>query len=333
MGRDLVGLLAELFTLHGFTATRDEALEGHGGQARDVALVVELDDEAFVADVVDGPLSSDVVGRMAALADDVGATGGLLVHLGGATEEALSGAAGRLILWDRDTFARLLGDGLLAQTQGTTPAPLPMQRSHTETAPSLAHILPPAFRDLTAPAPAATAPLAAPAIPSAAPVSHLHHVAPTANVSMSERVLPAETMRLQVALPAALDLVAGRLAAFEHADLVLQPVHLFHLGTRLMQVNATDQSISEAESEILLDAGRQGVPANVAVSRRALRVQADAAAAVAQAYTVEKGGTAPAPVGLRLRPLWRLWGANGHVDVDGVTGRVLHEELRAQVAA
>ncbi|MEK6975316.1 MAG: hypothetical protein AABY18_03130 [Candidatus Thermoplasmatota archaeon] len=50
---------------------------------------------------------------------------------------------------------------------------------------------------------------------------------------------------------------------------------------------------------------------------------------------VEKKSIAPTsgqvtltPLGLWHRPFWRLWGSNGHVDIDAVEGHVLDEEIK-----
>ncbi len=146
--RELCALLADAFTVQGYTVSQDAALEGRSGTVYTVPLLAEGESAILLDCVLDGPLDERAVLDLVAILDDAGGDRGVLCHLGEATDEARSAAGDRVILWGRDTLVRVLGEARLAAAVGGVPAELPLSPAADGPvlAESVTELLPPAFQ-------------------------------------------------------------------------------------------------------------------------------------------------------------------------------------------
>jgi hypothetical protein len=127
-------------------------------------------------------------------------------------------------------------------------------------------------------------------------------------------------------------------------------------GGRL-QVNGTDRRVTDVDPASFDPPARVFASPDLTVMDKVLRVNPERAEQVARAWLTEQHGkqvqmpmsgaddgydltvrrtVGPSggeirliPLGIWHRPFWRLWGSNGHVDLDAVTATVLDEEIKA----
>ncbi len=154
------------------------------------------------------------------------------------------------------------------------------------------------------------------------------------------------------------DLVLQPIHLFDYTVEVLQQGSLATDSKRgRIEINGTDRTVRPITDHIKLAGEAMPVPeASVTVMEKILRVNDARALQVATEWvdaqhskTVRVASGDPddefaltelrriaptsgqvtlTPLGLWHRPFWRLWGDNGHVDIDAVDGAVLDEELR-----
>ncbi|MEA3190724.1 MAG: hypothetical protein QOD77_1306 [Thermoplasmata archaeon] len=136
-------LLSGLFGLHGYTVSPEAALEGRSGAVYTVPILAESESGTIVVSGhLDGsPLERDAIDEFARCVADVGADRGVLLHLG---EEAAE-PAGHVVLWDRATLVRLLGETRLAEALGDPLPEMPLEQPH-RVAETFEELLPEAFR-------------------------------------------------------------------------------------------------------------------------------------------------------------------------------------------
>ena len=181
MHMSLSALLEELFALHGHHVTAEAPLEGRSGTVYTIPILAEHQGRAVVVSGhLDGSaVTPEAVAEFAATVADVGADQGILVHTGPCAAGTRDAALGRVLLWDRDSVVRFLGEAQLARSLEEIPPALPLtpaaeSAEESVLATSIAEVLPPAFlvpepaidmsllADLLSPAPE-TAPQIAPA--------------------------------------------------------------------------------------------------------------------------------------------------------------------------
>lgn len=142
----LMELMEHVLEAHGFSCTRNAALEGRSGTVYTVPLLAEDEEHHVIVDaqLEDDPLPMAAVADMCEVLEDVGANIAVLCHTGrvepGTEQE-------QILLWDPETMRAVIGDTLLAQATGQAPAPLPLQRSPMPVAESISDIMPAAFQD------------------------------------------------------------------------------------------------------------------------------------------------------------------------------------------
>jgi hypothetical protein len=123
-----------------------------------------------------------------------------------------------------------------------------------------------------------------------------------------------------------------------------------------IQVNGTDRSVLAIDPASCDPPHRALASEDLVVMDKVLRVSPERAEQVARAWATELHGrtidmpmsgadddydlterrtVSPTstqvslqPLGIWHRPFWRLWGSNGHVDLDAVVGMVLDEEIK-----
>lgn len=144
-------LLESTFKIHGYQVALDAALEGRSGTVYTAPLLAEKEGHALILDarlageLVDAAAVADVQDVVA----DTGADVGLLCHLEEAAPDAHAGNEGSVVLWNRETLVRLLGEAALSEAVGTAPAPLDLAASPQDgalLAESVEDLLPDAFR-------------------------------------------------------------------------------------------------------------------------------------------------------------------------------------------
>lgn len=125
----------------------------------------------------------------------------------------------------------------------------------------------------------------------------------------------------------------------------------------LLQVNGTDRKVTPVEPRAIDPPSRVFATPDLTVMDKVLRVSPERAQQVALEWAtarhgrtvsvnlagaddsfdlVEKRVVGPTsgqvhltPLGIWHRPFWRLWGNNGHVDLDALEGAVLDSDLKA----
>lgn len=241
-----------------------------------------------------------------------------------------------------------------------TPAPL-------ATLPTAFESLAPALTPEPAPAPAAPdAPAEAPlfALP---PAFRPEPVAPTAlPVPDGSRGLLPARLTLDDAKRAVSDRLFGIEEAelilqpvhlFDYTVEMLRGGSLDSDATRgRLQVNGTDRKVSETDPAAADPPARVFAAPELTVMDKVLRVSPERAEAVAREWATTKHGKTVhmpmsgaddgfdlterrtvgptsgqvllTPLGVWHRPFWRLWGNNGHVDLDAVEGIVLDSEIK-----
>lgn len=194
-------LLSGLFAQHGFAVSPEAALEGRSGTVYTVPILAE---SAAGAIVVSGhldasPLERAEVDEFARCVADVGADRGVLLHMG----ETLAEPAGTVLLWDRATVARLLGEARLAEALGEAPPELPLERPAAPAVhlpETVDELLPEAFRGAVA---EAEAPLEVDMAALEAVMAPMTPSAPAATAAPSAPLAPASfaatgSMQLQL---------------------------------------------------------------------------------------------------------------------------------------
>ncbi len=161
-------LLAELFAAHGFETTVDAALEGRSGGFYTAPVLAEQGDFAVLIErcAANEHLTGDKVQELTNVVEDIGAEQGLIVHLGPIDADAAQHGAGRIVLWDADRLARLVGNARLHDAADVPldrlplEAPVPsLETTEHEVGPGT--VIPDAFTDMfAAPAPEAPEPSA-----------------------------------------------------------------------------------------------------------------------------------------------------------------------------
>ena len=124
-----------------------------------------------------------------------------------------------------------------------------------------------------------------------------------------------------------------------------------------IQVNGTDRKVTPTDAAAMAPPARVFATPELVVMDKVLRVSPERAEQVARAWATElhgktvhvpmsgaddgfdlterrtigptSGQVTLKPLGVWHRPFWRLWGANGHVDLDAVEGQVLDEEIKS----
>lgn len=234
-------------------------------------------------------------------------------------------------------------------------------------APSVNDLLPPAFREAPATAlPAPTPEPPAPAIASPAfamPEGELLRAPEGSQGLLPPRVTLDEAKALVADRLFSIEeaeLILQPVHLFDYSVDLLRPGKVTSSAhTGRLQVNGTDRRVlatDPAKCDPRLPHrvfGEEGLT----VMDKVLRVSPERAEQLATAWAqaehakvvsvttdraddsfalVERKSVAPttgqvtlAPLGLWHRPFWRLWGSNGHADVDAVEGLVLDEEIKA----
>lgn len=123
-----------------------------------------------------------------------------------------------------------------------------------------------------------------------------------------------------------------------------------------IQVNGTDRRVSPTDPAASDPPSRVFATPELVIMDKVLRVSPERAEQVARAWTTElhgktvhvpmsgvddgfdlterrtisptSGQVTLKPLGVWHRPFWRLWGNNGHADLDAVEGQVLDEEIK-----
>lgn len=196
----LPALLEDLLKMHGWSVTAEASLEGRSGAVYTVPLLAERGEEAII---VAGHFDDDAtpaqeISDLAETVEDVGADAAVLAHLGPLEAGAAEAAAGRVVLWNRDLFARMLGEAQIADALEETPPALELDAASDgyAVAQNVSDLMPEAFRvaavedelvqegplDALAGMAALEAALAAPAVPApmAVPPAAMPAVAPAA---------------------------------------------------------------------------------------------------------------------------------------------------------
>jgi hypothetical protein len=124
----------------------------------------------------------------------------------------------------------------------------------------------------------------------------------------------------------------------------------------LLQVNGTDRRVTAVPAGAIDPPARVFAAPDLTVMDKVLRVSPERAAGVAREWAtaqhgktvhvnlagvddafdlVERRTVGPTsgqvhlnPLGIWHRPFWRLWGSNGHVDLDAVEGSVIEADLK-----
>ncbi len=251
----------------------------------------------------------------------------------------------------------------LAEVPVPAPAPaVDVLKAETFEAPTVNDLMPPAFRE--APAPAAPAEAPAPIVP---PVFATPEREPLRAPEGSQGLLPPRvTLAEAKALVAdrlfsieEAELILQPVHLFDYAVDLLRPGKVTSSAhTGRLQVNGTDRRVMATDPakadprlphRVFADDGHTVMDKVLRVGpERAEQLatvwaQAEHAKVVSvttdradDSYAVtERKSVAPTtgqvtltPLGLWHRPFWRLWGSNGHADVDAVEGTVLDEEIK-----
>ncbi|MFA5942911.1 MAG: hypothetical protein WC876_00400 [Candidatus Thermoplasmatota archaeon] len=123
-----------------------------------------------------------------------------------------------------------------------------------------------------------------------------------------------------------------------------------------IQVNGTDRKVTSTDPAASNPPARVFATSELVVMDKVLRVSPERAEQVARAWATElhgksvhvpmsgaddgfdlserrtisptSGQVTLNPLGVWHRPFWRLWGSNGHVDLDAVEGHALDEEIK-----
>lgn len=123
-----------------------------------------------------------------------------------------------------------------------------------------------------------------------------------------------------------------------------------------IQVNGTDRKVTPTDAAAMAPPSRVFATPELVVMDKVLRVSPERAEQVARTWATElhgktvhvpmsgaddgfdlterrtigptSGQVTLKPLGVWHRPFWRLWGSNGHVDLDAVEGQVLDEEIK-----
>ena len=387
--RQLVERLRDAFARNGWSVSLDVELEGRSGQVHAVPLLAEWDGQAVVLDAAESTtLEPEQVEAFASAVADTGADRGILAFAGEGDIEP----QGHVVVWDRETLVRILGELALSDEVGGA-VTLPLDGAEPTTTPEpepdfgdeLPAILPTAFLEPESPvAPTPTPP--APSPPAAAPPGPFGSLlaslpapapaAPTPYAPVATRAAPAAafipyatgkpTMPVRLLEMEAAAKVADRLFGVERVELMLQPVHLFDYEVDLLregklsydttegqlQVNASDKAARDVDPDLANPEAPTRLPAGHGhpVTERVVRVTPERALELALRflavkhtrmveqrvhdsrngiYYSERKKVEPTrdqvrltPRGIVLRPVWRLWGGNGHVDVDANDGTV-----------
>lgn len=313
----LQSLLAELFQAHGFDVTVDAALEGRSGSFYTAPVLAERNDYAVLIERVGAHemVHAGQVNELANVVEDIGAEQGLLVHLGTVSSDAAGAGAGRVVLWNTDRLAALVGNARLHAAVGVPLERLPLEA----TAPSLAEapietVVPAAFdsafdgafsmfdapestsepaEDLVAEAPVfdgidldSLDSMGTTAAPTAAPIH------PTTEFPVMPARLTADD---------AAQRVRDRLYLVERHQLVLQPVHVLDYECDLLvegslrydtvsgriEVHGTRKDVREVDPAVM-DPRLAGAPSIDTFQERTLRVSHDRAMELARnAITAE----------------------------------------------
>ncbi|HEX2066922.1 MAG TPA: hypothetical protein VHI93_08935 [Candidatus Thermoplasmatota archaeon] len=386
----VVHLLERLLGRHGHTCSLDTDLEGRSGTIYTVPLLAEREHATLATVHLDpAPLTAARVASFAQTVADTGAAVGLLVHLGPLEAGAAAAGEGRVALWGRDQFVRLLGETDLCEALGLELPGLPLDPAPAARGPVLAEsaldLLPPAFSlpgphldlaglDLGAVAEAANARPALPS-PAAPPVASIPSLSPQSAPPAPAAPRPVASRPLlpvRVTEQDARRKVKDKLFGIGRVELLLQPVHLFDyecdqlregslaydtLDGRI-QVNASDKGVLDVDPDVanpdaptLLAAGH-GLP----VTERVVRIPEERALELARQHVVrkhvrsvevrvpdhhnsllytERRKVEPTPdqvrlrpLGIHFRPVWRMMGRNGQIDLDALDGRELFSEVR-----
>ncbi len=269
-----IDAMAEALAVHGYTCTKQAALEGRSGTVYTVPLLAESEERAFILDVqTDDPLPMAAVADMADVADDVGADAAVLCHTG-----AVEGPGHSVVLWDHDETVRVLGDARLAGALGHAPTPLRLQPDQARpVAESVTELLPPAFQDdidLVAFETMGTEPVEEPsddlldgfaALAAAADENELQMPDPLAlpdegptGVEASHPLLP-----IRITPDDGRARLRGKMDRIDSVQMILQPVHLLDYECDLLaegslrydtvagrvQVHGTDKVVLDVAAE------------------------------------------------------------------------------------
>lgn len=243
------------------------------------------------------------------------------------------------------------------------PPPVDVLKVETFEAPTVNELLPPAFRE----APAPVAPLVEAPAPILPPTFILGEGEPLRAPEGSQGLLPPRVTLKEAKVLVAdrlfsieeAELILQPVHLFDYSVDILRPGKVTSSAqTGRLQVNGTDRRVMATDPakcdprlphRVFADEGLTVMDKVLRVSpERAEQLatvwaQAEHAKVVSvttdradDSYAVtEKRSIGPtsgqvnlAPLGLWHRPFWRLWGSNGHADVDAVEGLVIDAEIK-----
>lgn len=318
----LMDLLAEVLATHGYTCTRQAALEGRSGTVYTVPLLAEADERALI---VDAQMSDDVVplGAIADMADvlhDVGADSAVLCHRGAIESGDRQDG---VLLWNQDHLIQIIGEAQLAAVLDETPSPLVLERRSTPgtgpMAESLHELLPSAFLDgISGDADAALEVPAEETIELVSPfdlvamesmdLGGLGDMTPPLDRTLADE--PVETsafshplLPIRLTPDEARLHLRGRMERIEAVQMVLQPVHILDYECDLLvegslrydtvngriQVHGTDKVAIEVDREAIDPQGFTRLAELPALPHheRTLRTSAERAKERATAFLLE----------------------------------------------
>ncbi|MEA3136508.1 MAG: hypothetical protein QOC71_789, partial [Thermoplasmata archaeon] len=246
--------------------------------------------------------------------------------------------------------------------------PVPEAVLATEPAPtSLKEVLPTAFRvaKTTSAEPAAAAPAEAPLFelpPAFRPVANegALPVPEGSNGLLPARVTLDEAKRAVADRLFGIEeweLILQPVHLFDYAiDLLREGSLNVDTERGRIQVNGTDRKVTPTDPAAMAPPSRVLATPELVVMDKVLRVSPERAEQVARAWATElhgksvhvpmsgaddgfdlterrtisptSGQVTLKPLGVWHRPFWRLWGSNGHVDLDAVGAAVLDEEIK-----
>ncbi|HUR26086.1 MAG TPA: hypothetical protein VM327_08760 [Candidatus Thermoplasmatota archaeon] len=153
------------------------------------------------------------------------------------------------------------------------------------------------------------------------------------------------------------ELILQPVHLFDYAIDLLQEGSL-NIDTRRgrIQVNGTDRKVTPTDPAAMTPPSRVFATPELVVMDKVLRVSPERAEQVARTWATElhgktvhvpmsgaddgfdlterrtigptSGQVTLKPLGIWHRPFWRLWGSNGHIDLDAVEGHVIDEEIK-----
>ncbi len=337
----LMDLIAEALAQHGFSCTRNAALEGKSGTIYTVPLLAENEDRAVILDAAqEGEVSQAALEDLADVREDSGADHAVLCHL----EPTDLSPPDHLLLWGKPKLVDLVGEARIKVATGHPVKELDFRDVEGPIAESLDELLPPAF-------------LESPGIPIDEPVEEdldfgfdldgleaLNDPEPDAPETAAPEPSAAQAfayplLPMRVTADEARLAVKDKVYTAESIQMVLQPVHLIDYECDLLaegslrydtiqgrvQVHGTDKSIVEVDPESVDPHGfTKGAAGAVPSHERTLRVSDERARELATAFLAdshtrlvdveaqddemnfsytEKKKVAPRPDHIRLNPL------------------------------